>query len=70
MLMANSARPAKLHYMMNGFRVLAPGDHVVCAVTGAAVPLEDLRYWSVDRQEAYASARIAADAFATAQGAR
>ncbi len=62
MLMANSARPAKLHYMMNGFRVLAPGDHVVCAVTGAAVALEDLRYWSVERQEAYASARIAAEA--------
>lgn len=63
MLMANSARPARLHYMMNGFRVIAPGDHVLCAVTGAAVPLEDLRYWSVARQEAYASARIAAEAF-------
>lgn len=64
MLMANSARPAKLHYMMNGFRVLAPGDHVVCAVTGASIALEDLRYWSVDRQEAYASPRIATEAFA------
>ena len=70
MLMANSARPAKLHYMMNGFRVLAPGDHVVCAVTGAAVALEDLRYWSVERQEAYASARIAADALAKVPGGR
>lgn len=64
MLIANSARPAKLHYMMNGFRVLAPGDHVTCAVTGAPIALEDLRYWSVDRQEAYASARIATEAFA------
>lgn len=67
MLMANSARPAKLHYMMNGFRVLAPGDHVACAVTGAAIPLEDLRYWSVDRQEPYASARIATEAFGGGQ---
>lgn len=63
MLMANSARPAKLHYMMNGFRVLAPGEHVVCAVTGAAISLEDLRYWSVERQEPYASARIATEAY-------
>ena len=63
MLMANSARAAKLHYMMNGFRVLAPGDHVLCAVTGAAIALEDLRYWSVARQEAYASAQLATKAY-------
>lgn len=66
MLMANTARPAKLHYMMNGFRVLAPGDHVGCAVTGAPIALEDLRYWSVERQEPYASAKIATEAFAGA----
>ena len=65
MLMANTARPARLHYMMNGFRVLAPGDHVLCAVTNAPVALEDLRYWSVDRQEAYASAQIATRALST-----
>lgn len=70
MLMANSARPAKLHYMMNGFRVLAPGEHVLCAVSGAAIALEDLRYWSVDRQEPYASARIATEAFTRAPPAR
>lgn len=66
MLMANSARAAKLLYMMNGFRVVAPGEHVLCAVTGAAIPLEDLRYWSVGRQEPYASARIATEAFVKA----
>nr|WP_033920285.1 DUF2093 domain-containing protein [Sphingomonas sp. 37zxx] len=59
MLMTQAPRPAKLHYMANGFRVLANGDHVVCAVTGEAVSLETLRYWSVARQEAYASAEIA-----------
>ena len=43
----------------NGFRVLNPGQFVVCAVSGAEIPLEALRYWSVDRQEAYASAELA-----------
>lgn len=59
MLMSNTARPAKLHFMANGFRVLAPGDHVVCAVSGERIALDALRYWSVARQEAYASAEIA-----------
>ncbi|RJF93360.1 DUF2093 domain-containing protein [Sphingomonas cavernae] len=58
MLMSHSGRPAKLHYMANGFRVLASGDHVVCAVTGDKIPLDHLRYWSVARQEPYASAEI------------
>lgn len=62
MLVSNSDRPARLHYMANGFRVLSPGDHVVCAVSGARIPLELLRYWSVGRQEAFASARLASEA--------
>jgi hypothetical protein len=62
MLMSNSARAARLHYMANGFRVLAPGDHVTCAVTGERIPLDALRYWSVERQEAYANAQIATEA--------
>ncbi len=56
MLMSNTDRPARLHYMANGFRVLSPGDHVVCAVTGRRIALEDLKYWSATRQEAYADA--------------
>jgi hypothetical protein len=59
MLMSNTARAARLHYMANGFRVLAPGDHVVCAVSGERIPIELLRYWSVARQEPYATAEIA-----------
>ena len=59
MLMSSSDRPAMLFYQPNGFRVLSPGSHVLCAVSGAEVPLEALRYWSVDRQEAYASADLA-----------
>lgn len=64
MLMSNTDRPARLHYMANGFRVLAPGDHVLCARTGARVGLNDLRYWSVARQEAYATAQVASEAMA------
>ena len=62
MLVSNSDRPARLHYMANGFRVLSPGDHVICAVSGARIPLELLRYWSVERQEAFASAHLASEA--------
>ena len=59
MLMSSSDRPALLFYQPNGFRVLSPGKHVICAVSSAEVPLEALRYLSVERQEAYASAEIA-----------
>jgi hypothetical protein len=44
--------------MANGFRVLAQGDHVLCAVSGERIMLDDLRYWSVAKQQAYASAAI------------
>ena len=64
MLMSNTDRPARLHYMANGFRVLAAGDHVVCAVSGRKIPLEELRYWSVAEQQPYASAEIASEALA------
>jgi hypothetical protein len=63
MLMSPSGRAARLHYMANGFRVLASGDHVICAVTGDRVSIDDLRYWSVARQEPYASAGVATRAF-------
>lgn len=56
MLMHGKGRPAKLHYLAGTFRVLTNGDHVVCAVTGAEIPLQELRYWSVARQEPYADA--------------
>lgn len=63
MLMSNTnARAARLHYMANGFRVLTPGDHVVCAASGERIPLDELRYWSVTRQEPYATARLATEA--------
>jgi hypothetical protein len=58
MLMMNRNKVAKLQYMANGFRILASGDHVLCAVTGELIPLDELRYWSVAKQEPYASAEI------------
>lgn len=64
MLMSNTDRAARLHYMANGFRVLVPGDHVVCAASGRRIAIEDLRYWSVPRQEAYATAAIASERLA------
>lgn len=56
MLMKGTGREARIHYMAGTFRLLSEGDHVVCAVTGARIPLEELRYWSVARQEPYADA--------------
>ena len=59
MLMKSGERAATLLYGPNGFRVIRPGPFVLCAVSGEPIPLEELRYWSVDRQEAYASPEIA-----------
>ena len=55
MLMSNKSRAAKLHYLPGAYRVLVPGDHVLCAVTHQPISLADLKYWSVERQEAYIS---------------
>jgi hypothetical protein len=49
---------ARLRYFDGEFQVLTPGDFVRCAVTGEPIALADLRYWSVELQEAYASADI------------
>ena len=62
MLMMNRNRQAKLHYMAGQFRILTTGDHVLCAVTGAVIPLDELRYWSAAKQEAYANAEISVKA--------
>ena len=45
---------AKLHYGDGDFAVLKPGRFVICAVTGKRIPVEQLRYWSAELQEAYA----------------
>jgi hypothetical protein len=54
---------AELEYLDGEYRVVGPGSYVVCAVTGAHIPIEALRYWSVDLQEAYATAAVAMKRF-------
>jgi hypothetical protein len=56
---------ARLRYSDGEFQVLNPGDFVRCAVTGEPIALPDLRYWSVELQEAYASAQIAFERYRT-----
>ncbi len=49
---------AKVKFLDGEFQVTSPGDFVRCAVTGEPIALADLRYWSVERQEAYVSAEV------------
>ena len=49
------AGEAELKYLDGDFRVVRPGAFVRCAVTGVPIPLEELKYWSVDLQEPYVS---------------
>jgi hypothetical protein len=63
-MLKSESRPAKLQYLTNNFRVLVDGDFVTCAVTGARIPLDELRYWSADRQEAYVDADASTKALA------
>ncbi|MEO1015321.1 MAG: DUF2093 domain-containing protein [Pseudomonadota bacterium] len=58
-----SGREAIIEYLDADYSIVRPGDFVRCAVTGAKIPLEALRYWSVDRQEAYVDAAAAMVAF-------
>ena len=46
---------AKLKYLPNNFNVLEEGDHVLCAISGKKIFLENLTYWNVEEQEAYFS---------------
>ena len=59
---------AKLRYLDGEFQVLSPGDFVRCAVTSEPIMLPDLRYWSVELQEAYASADISFERHRTVRG--
>ncbi|MCB1494555.1 MAG: DUF2093 domain-containing protein [Bauldia sp.] len=47
---------AKLRYLDGDFQVVVPGGFVRCAVTGQEIALDELKYWSVARQEAYSDA--------------
>jgi hypothetical protein len=47
---------ARLRFLDGDFQVVTPGSFVRCAVTGVEIPLDELKYWSVARQEPYADA--------------
>lgn len=47
------ASPAKIRYLDADFQIISQGSFVLCAVTGDKIPLDELKYWSVARQEAY-----------------
>ena len=46
---------AKLKYSPNNFSIIEHGDHVICAVSGKKILLENLNYWNVEKQEPYFS---------------
>ncbi|PYE90428.1 DUF2093 domain-containing protein [Phyllobacterium leguminum] len=52
------SQEARLRYLDGDFQVLSPGAYVVCAVTAERIPLDELKYWSVARQEPYADGVI------------
>ena len=46
---------AKLKFLPNNFEIIENGDHVICAISNKKIPLENLNYWSVEKQEAFYS---------------
>ena len=44
---------AQVQYLDGDFRVISPGTYVRCAISDVRIPLDELKYWSVDLQEAY-----------------
>ena len=56
MIMNRHERPAGeavVEYLDSNLRLIKPGAFVRCAVTGQPIPLDQVKYWSVERQEAY-----------------
>ena len=51
---------AKIKYLPNNFQIIEEGDHVICAISGKIVNLENLNYWNVELQEPYFSYKEAA----------
>ena len=48
-------KKAKLVFKHNYFEIVEEGDHVLCAVSGKEIKLQNLNYWNVELQEAYFS---------------
>ena len=50
---------AKLKFNPNNFEIIEEGDHVICAVSGKKISLNQLTYWNVELQEPYFSPKEA-----------
>ena len=61
-----SASEAKIKYLDGDFRVIKPGTFVKCAITGKPISIDELKYWSVARQEAYIDVKASLEAEKTA----
>tara|TARA_B100000029_G_scaffold510952_1_gene603717 strand:+ start:1377 stop:1568 length:192 start_codon:yes stop_codon:yes gene_type:complete len=46
-------KEAKLIYGDGTFQIVERGTFVVCAITKKRIPINELKYWSVDKQEPY-----------------
>ncbi|MEM7069219.1 MAG: DUF2093 domain-containing protein [Pseudomonadota bacterium] len=56
------ASEAKVKYLDADFQVMSAGTFVRCAVTGKPIPLDELKYWSVAKQEAYVDVAASVEA--------
>jgi hypothetical protein len=58
-----SSSEAQIRYLDGDYVVIRPGAYVRCAITGRPIPIDELSYWNVDRQEPYADAEAAHEAY-------
>ncbi len=58
----STSREAKIRYLDGDFQIVLAGSHVICAMTGKTIPVDELRYWSVARQEPYIDAEASLEA--------
>ena len=58
----SGSREAKIRYLDGDFQILLPGGFVTCAVTGKSIAIDELKYWSVDRQQPYADCAASLEA--------
>jgi len=58
----STSREAKIRYLDGDFQIVLAGSHVICTMSGRTIPVDELRYWSVARQEAYVDAEASVEA--------
>ena len=67
---SKAGKEATLRYLDGDYQVVSGGSYVTCAVTGRPIALEDLKYWSVERQEPYVNAQASYNAHLKAEAAK